>query len=56
MCCEGALGKLKKYPLSCKTAIVIKWNNGSDFIFSVIIDFMLSEITILGNRHLGSCH
>lgn len=35
---------------------MIKLNNGNDFIFSVIIDFILSDITILDDRHLASCH
>lgn len=54
MCYEGALEKLKKYPFSCKIAVMMKWNNGSDFTCSVIIDFMVSDI--LDKRYLVNCH
>lgn len=52
MCYEGALEKLKKYPFSCKIAVMMKWSNISDFTCSVIIDFMFSDI--LDKRHLVS--
>lgn len=54
MCYEGALEKLKKYPFSCKIAVMMKWNNGSDFTCSVIIVFMVSDI--LDKRYLVNCH